>query len=94
MKAAGVVFVILFNTMALNAAEQPSAETNPPAAKSAKYMNERLCRYESRVGSHFRKKICRTRQQWQMQKAEDDAFVRDELNRQDAQRSLPSEVEA
>lgn len=84
MKAAMIGLAMLLSAMVVNAAEEPDtaaeASIKPMVENS---LNQRICRYESQVGSHFRKRTCRTRRQWKQEDEENQADLRDVFRRLD-----------
>lgn len=79
----------LFGAGVLTAAEPHNTVAAPNEAIIVNKLDQRVCRYESKVGTHFRKRTCRTRRQWEAVDEVNQAAVRDEFNRIDVH-SQPS----
>ena len=73
----------LFGAGVLTAAEPHNTVAAPNEAIIVNKLDQRVCRYESKVGTHFRKRTCRTRRQWEAVDEVNQAAVRDEFNRID-----------
>jgi len=80
---------VMFGAGILNAAEPHNTVAAPNEAIIVNKLDQRVCRYESKVGTHFRKRTCRTRRQWEAVDEVNQAAVRDEFNRIDVH-SQPS----
>ncbi len=89
MKAVTFGLAMMLSTVVANAAEQPNKAAAPNERMMIDKLDQRVCRYESQVGTHFKKRTCRTRRQWQQEDETNQAMLRDEFNRLDAH-SLPS----
>ncbi len=90
MKALVMIgLAVLFGAEIVNAAEPQNTVAAPNEAIIVNKLDQRVCRYESKVGTHFKKRICRTRRQWEAVDEVDQATVRDEFNRVDVH-SQPS----
>ena len=88
MKAVTFGFAMLLSAVVANA-EQPNKAAAPNERMMIDNLDQRVCRYESQVGTHFKKRTCRTRRQWQQEDEVNQDRLRDEFNRLDAH-SLPS----
>lgn len=92
MKAVTFGLAMMLSTVVANAAEQPNKAAALNERMMINNLDQRVCRYESQVGTHFKKRTCRTRRQWKREDEMNQDMLRDEFNRLDAH-SLPSPSE-
>ena len=83
MKALAIGVAVLLSAGIVNAAEPQNTVAAPNEAIVVNKLDQRVCRYESKVGTHFKKRICRTNRQWESIDKVNKDTVRDEFNRVD-----------
>ncbi len=88
-KAVAFGLAMMLSAVVANAAEQANKAAAPNKGAMIDNLDQRVCRYESQVGTHFKKRTCRTRRQWQQEDETNQDMLRDEFNRLDAH-SQPS----